>query len=98
MDKNSTRSIMNKDRIIYLDIARALTIFCVILGHIVDSSTSTKSLLYAFHMPAFFFLSGIFCKDNVESVDEIKRFIGDVFIASFPLRTYCTFAMEQEKP
>lgn len=75
MDKNSTRSIMNKDRIIYLDIARALTIFCVILGHIVDSSTSTKSLLYAFHMPAFFFLSGIFCKDNVESVDEIKRFI-----------------------
>lgn len=75
MDKSSTRSILNKDRITYLDIARALTIFCVILGHVVDSSTNTKSLLYAFHMPAFFFLSGIFCKDNVESVDEIKRFI-----------------------
>lgn len=75
MDKKSTRSILKKNRIIYLDIARALTIFCVILGHVVDSSTITKNFLYAFHMPAFFFLSGIFCKDNVKSVDEIKRFI-----------------------
>ena len=75
MDKYSTRIMLNKDRIIYLDIARALTIFCVILGHVVDSNTSTKDLLYAFHMPAFFILSGIFCKDSVESVDEIKGFI-----------------------
>lgn len=55
-----------------MDNARALTIFCVILGHVVDSNTPTKSLLYAFHMPAFFFLSGMVCKENVESLNEFK--------------------------
>lgn len=75
MEKNTKNLMLKKGRISYLDIARALTIFCVIIGHIVDSNTFTKNLLYAFHMPAFFFLSGLFFKKNIESVNEIKESI-----------------------
>lgn len=46
-------------RIEYIDIAKAIAIFCVLMGHTVDSNTLTKTVLYAFHMPVFFVLSGM---------------------------------------
>lgn len=46
-------------RIEYIDIAKGLAIFCVLVGHIVDSDTLMKTILYAFHMPVFFILSGM---------------------------------------
>lgn len=44
-------------RIAYLDIARGIAIFLVILGHTLPQGT-LKILIYSFHMPLFFFLSG----------------------------------------
>ena len=53
---------MNKKyRIQYVDILRAIAIILVIAGHIpyVDFSTNFHKWVYAFHIPLFFFISGI---------------------------------------
>lgn len=48
-------------RIELIDIAKALTIFLVILGHTTGNLDTPlyRRVLYSFHMPLFFFLAGI---------------------------------------
>lgn len=53
-----------RTRIELLDIAKAITIFLVIVGH-TTSNTDTimyRRVLYSFHMPLFFFLAGLSTK------------------------------------
>lgn len=52
-------SALEKRRIEYIDIAKAIAIFLVLIGHTVDSDTICKNVLYSFHMPVFFLLSGM---------------------------------------
>lgn len=47
-----------KERISWIDIARGLGIIFVIYAHVLDRE-SIRFLFYAFHMPLFFFLTGI---------------------------------------
>lgn len=46
-------------RFTYIDIAKAIGIYLVILGHVVSGGTPLKTFLYAFHMPLFFILTGM---------------------------------------
>ena len=64
-----------KNRIEYIDIAKAIAIFCVVLGHTVFESASLKTVLYSFHMPLFFVLSGMVMqrKDDMASAEYLKR-------------------------
>lgn len=48
----------------YVDIAKALGIYLVVCGHVVDANTVTKIVLYSFHMPLFFILSGLLLKSE----------------------------------
>lgn len=50
-----------KARIEMIDIAKAITIFLVILGHVAGNRDTPmyRRLLYAFHMPLFFVLAGM---------------------------------------
>lgn len=50
-----------KVRLDYLDIAKALTIFLVIVGHTTanDVTPYYRLVLYTFHMPLFFMVSGV---------------------------------------
>lgn len=50
--------IIEKKRIVWIDQLRGLAFFLVILGH-VGIDKSTQSLIYSFHMPLFFIISGI---------------------------------------
>ncbi len=65
---------LKKERIEWIDIARALTMFCVIVGHITPGG-DIHTFMYSFHVPAFFFLSGIFasCRDSFLK-HTVKRF------------------------
>ena len=47
-----------KDRLQYVDVAKAFAIFLVVLGHPrpVEDYGSLEQFLYAFHMPLFFFM------------------------------------------
>lgn len=53
-----------KQRIRYVDFFKALLMILVVLGHINFANESIKAWIYAFHMPAFFFASGMLIKDN----------------------------------
>jgi len=67
---------MNTKRIVYLDIAKAIGIFLVVLGHVVTSDTEMKRIIYSFHMPLFFLLSGILIKPRVSwNFSTWKEFI-----------------------
>ena len=45
----------------YLDIAKAITIFIVIIGHAVGNTETPlyRCIIYTFHMPLFFIVSGV---------------------------------------
>lgn len=62
-------------RIDYIDIAKAIGIYFVILGHTVDANTYIKSVLYSFHMPLFFMISGMVIKKrtNFQLQEQIKK-------------------------
>lgn len=73
---------MSKSRLAYIDIARGIGILLVVLGHTlaeanyhVQNSTVLflGQLIYSFHMPLFFFLSGMFFKPEMRFPDLLKR-------------------------
>lgn len=54
-------SSQKSSRILWIDVARGIAIIAVIFGHTVQNPTNTNffvNMLYLFHMPTFFFLSG----------------------------------------
>ena len=48
----------------YIDYFKALLMILVIIGHINFANSSIKPWIYAFHMPAFFFASGMLLKNS----------------------------------
>ena len=48
-----------KTRIDYIDNVKGILILLVVLGHCIDDETYLKTVIYSFHMPAFFIISGI---------------------------------------
>lgn len=64
---------MNK-RLDWLDIAKALGIILVVIAHSLPESFF-KLWIYSFHMPLFFFISGIFINYNFISNESSDNFI-----------------------
>ena len=50
---------MNKHRVDYIDALRGILIMIMVMGH-VDFGAAFDKYIHAFHMPAWFFLSGYF--------------------------------------
>lgn len=59
----------NKVRIRYFDIAKGITILCVIAGHF--GVKSINQVVFSFHMPLFFIISGYFLKTD----NDLKGFV-----------------------
>lgn len=58
---------MQMNRYDHIDIARGIAIILVVMGHSCSSNTGDLNrLILSFHMPLFFFLSGVFAK-KIES-------------------------------
>src|SRR5688500_482902 len=73
---NQGRGILTMSkRIEYLDIAKGIGILLVVLGHndFEVISLFVQRLIYSFHMPLFFFLSGYFLNTAVPFFDFIKK-------------------------
>ena len=64
-----------KDRIEQMDIARGMGILLVVLGHnhVCASGTAIFLSIYSFHVPLFFFLSGLFHKRQVSLTKDICK-------------------------
>ena len=54
---------MPKSRIAWIDIAKAIAIFAMIEGHVVAYGGYARNLIYSFHMPLFFILTGFTIKE-----------------------------------
>ena len=50
----------NANRIAFLDVARGIGILFVLLGHNLWSESRASAAIFSFHMPLFYFLSGLF--------------------------------------
>ena len=66
--KNSEKLIFNRDKSI--DIAKGIGILLVILGHVPTVPTELKKIIYSFHMPLFFFVSGYLY--NIAKYNSLK--------------------------
>lgn len=53
-----------KNRILYLDTAKVIAMFLVVFAHLFSTYSQTRLFIYAFHMPFFFLISGVFHKGN----------------------------------
>ena len=62
-------------RIEYLDIARGIGILLVVLGHNDFEAISLfiHQVIYSFHIPLFFFLSGYFINISIPFFDFVKK-------------------------
>ncbi|MDO5455986.1 MAG: acyltransferase family protein [Eubacteriales bacterium] len=68
-----------KPRIEMIDIAKAITIVLVILGHTTGNLETPmyRRMLYTFHMPLFFFLAGMSIKPKaLRTFEDWKNYIG----------------------
>lgn len=66
---------METRRIEYIDIAKGIGILLVVLGHNALVSRFSLRLIYSFHMPLFFFLSGFFFNASL----SFREFLGKRF-------------------
>lgn len=78
-------------RYYHIDMAKGLLISLVVLGHMLSDCVLSK-VIFWFHVPAFFILSGIFLRDETANLkDELfkrwKRLIVPYFVYSLILGT-----------
>jgi fucose 4-O-acetylase-like acetyltransferase len=66
---------MSKERLAYIDIARGIGILLVVLAHnnLAGYAPFLHHLIYSFHMPLFFFLSGLFFKPEMPFWSVLAR-------------------------
>lgn len=73
---------MSNERVAYVDIAKTIAIFLVILGHVTETDTFCKTVVYSFHMPLFFILAGFFLDTSgTISINKIWHFVKKKFMA-----------------
>lgn len=77
-----------ENRTAWIDNAKGIAIICVILGHFGINNVLT-SIIYTFHMPLFFVISGFFLNKNIENTSprdfinkKIKRLLVPYFFFS----------------
>lgn len=63
----------------YIDIAKGILIICVVIGHVLNFeysiTTAIKTIIYTFHMPAFFIISGLLTNVNKWKNQSLGDFI-----------------------
>ncbi|MCM1578403.1 MAG: acyltransferase family protein [Ruminococcus sp.] len=79
-----------KPRIQWLDIAKGIGILCVIIGHCVDPNGLTFKLIFSFHMPLFYMLSGYTFKKEPFSKAAFMKDLRRLILPYIAVRTaYC---------
>ena len=76
--KEEQQKLNQTNRIKSIDIAKAIGIFLIVLGHTLTFGNFRK-FIYAFHVPLFFFLSGI-CFSKKDNVTFLKRRLKSLYL------------------
>lgn len=64
----------NKQRVLWIDQLRGIAIFLVILGH-VELPDKINGLIYSFHMPLFFIITGLTMKNKKLLQINMKKYV-----------------------
>lgn len=70
--------MLQNSRIKYIDIAKGIAIICVILGHL--GISNINKIVFTFHVPIFFFITGFFTNTNLSIKDFIKHKVKTLII------------------
>jgi acyltransferase len=71
---NINKQVNKSRRIFELDIARVICMYLVVFGHLYDGDSPIRMWIYSFHMPLFFFVSGILHKERVSFNTSVAHF------------------------
>lgn len=69
-----------KKRILWIDIAKAIGIYLIILGHVFEDATPLRVAIYIFAVPLFFLLSGLTYKYNPDQLAFIKKKMKSLYL------------------
>ena len=85
---------MYKERLQWLDIAKGIGITLVVYGHL-QGDPPGRNLVYCFHMPLFFVLSGYCFSQNVDFPSFCKKKFLRLLVpyCSYSLINYCFYSM-----
>lgn len=61
-----------KQRMAYIDTAKAAGIFMICLGHFLPASSLPRVAIYSFHVPLFFFIAGLL---NAKPISSFRQFL-----------------------
>lgn len=76
-------------RLDYIDMARGLGMLSIIIGHM--GSSVVSDIVFTYHVPLFFLISGFFYKDKIETVKKyVCRLLKPYFITWILLIVLCT--------
>lgn len=88
---------MESNRIIFYDIARGIAMILVVLSHCVGvGMMGVNKTILCFHMPLFFFISGLFAKGPITWGGHFKEFaIHKLKVLMIPQLTLCGLRIVQ---
>ncbi len=69
-----------RQRIDTIDIIRGVGILLVILGHLCDTSQFSRIFIYSFHMPLFFFFSGVLSNPGKSIKADLKKAFKSLYL------------------
>ena len=70
--REALEELKNTDRIKWIDIVKGIAIILMLIGHMLESDSIIRMLIYSFHMPLFILINGYFIK-NFKIFDNIKK-------------------------
>src|SRR5574338_650499 len=80
-----TKAAVAVSRVGYVDIAKGIGIILVVMGHndFALISPFAHKFIYSFHMPMFFFMSGMFFKPDLPFWNFVRQRVKKVLIPFF---------------
>ena len=67
-------------RVSWIDIAKGIGIFLIVFGHTIQQTGIMRQILYSFHVPLFFVISGLTYKSDESSTFFLKKKIKGLLI------------------
>lgn len=85
---NEAELAVKKTRILWIDYAKLIGIYFVILGHLNLNSVSANVIINSFHMQLFFFLSGV-CTKKESVISVLKKSARGLLIPYVSFQILC---------
>lgn len=81
---------MNHKRWMWIDVAKGISIFFIVLGHVYTNPILRKPI-YAFHVPIFFFLAGLVEKNEGKFKERINRAFKSILVPYYLVGIFSIF-------